>query len=104
MFHLAHRALGRNWSVSLDVRENHELVTEGFYRRVRHPIYSAFWLWAVAQALLLPNWIAGFAGLAGFGILIFGRVAGEGRIMLQTFADSYREYMARIGRIFPSIR
>ena len=66
MFHLTHRALGRNWSISLDVRENHELVTEGIYRRVRHPMYSAFWLWAIAQALLLPNWIAGFAGLAGF--------------------------------------
>src|ERR1700731_869568 len=58
MFHLTHRALGRNWSISLDVRENHELVTEGVYRRVRHPMYSAFWLWAIAQRLLLPNWIA----------------------------------------------
>ena len=52
VFHLTHRALGRNWSISLDVRENHELVTEGIYRRVRHPMYSAFWLWAIAQALL----------------------------------------------------
>src|SRR4029078_10667819 len=36
VFHLTHRALGRNWSISLDVRENHELVTEGIYRKVRH--------------------------------------------------------------------
>lgn len=103
VFHLTHRALGRNWSISLDVRENHELVTEGIYRRVRHPMYSAFWLWAIAQALLLPNWIAGFAGLAGFGILFFGRVAREERMMLQTFGDSYRDYMARTGRVFPWI-
>lgn len=102
MFHLTHRALGRNWSISLDVRENHALVTEGVYRRVRHPMYSAFWLWAIAQALLLPNWIAGFAGLAGFGILYFGRVAREERMMLETFGDSYRAYMARTGRVFPS--
>jgi protein-S-isoprenylcysteine O-methyltransferase Ste14 len=103
MFYLTHRALGRNWSISLDVRENHELVTEGVYRRVRHPMYSAFWLWAIAQALLLPNWIAGFAGLAGFGILFFGRVAREERMMLETFGDSYRAYMARTGRVFPPI-
>jgi protein-S-isoprenylcysteine O-methyltransferase Ste14 len=38
MFHLTHRALGRQWSISLDVRENHKLVTEGIYRRVRHPM------------------------------------------------------------------
>ena len=103
MFHLTHRALGRNWSISLDVRENHKLVTEGIYRRVRHPMYSAFWLWAIAQALLLPNWIAGFAGLAGFAVLYFGRVAREERMMLETFGDSYRAYMARTGRVFPSV-
>jgi protein-S-isoprenylcysteine O-methyltransferase Ste14 len=103
MFHLTHRALGRNWSISLDVRENHELVTHGIYQTVRHPMYSAFWLWAIAQALLLPNWFAGFAGLTGFGILYFGRVAREERMMLEIFGENYRAYMARTGRIFPSI-
>ena len=103
MFHLTHRALGRNWSVSLDVRENHQLVTDGIYRRVRHPMYSAFWLWAIAQALLLPNWVAGFSGLVGFGILFFGRIAREERMMLEMFGDSYRAYMARTDRIFPRI-
>jgi protein-S-isoprenylcysteine O-methyltransferase Ste14 len=95
MFHLTHRALGRNWSISLDVREDHQLVTDGIYRRVRHPMYSAFWLWTIAQALLLPNWVAGFSGLVGFGILFFGRVAREERMMLEAFGDSYRAYIWR---------
>src|SRR5438270_5739917 len=101
MFQLTHRALGRNWSVSLDVREGHQLVTDGIYRRIRHPMYSAFWLWTIAQALLLPNWVAGGAGLVGFGTLFFGRVAREEQMMLETFGDNYRAYMARTGRIFP---
>jgi protein-S-isoprenylcysteine O-methyltransferase Ste14 len=101
MFQLTHRALGRNWSISLDVRENHQLVTNGVYAKVRHPMYSAFWLWAVAQALLLPNWVAGFAGLVGFAFLFFGRVAREERMMLEIFGDSYRAYIARTGRVFP---
>jgi protein-S-isoprenylcysteine O-methyltransferase Ste14 len=103
MFRLTHRALGRNWSVSLDVRENHHLITDGIYRRIRHPMYSAFWLWAAAQALLLPNWVAGFAGLIGFGTLFFGRVAREERMMLESFGDEYREYMSRTGRIAPRL-
>jgi len=103
MFQLTHRALGRNWSVSLDVREGHQLITDGIYRRIRHPMYSAFWLWAAAQALLLPNWVAGFAGLVGFGILFFGRIAEEERMMLETFGDRYHEYMARTHRVIPLI-
>jgi len=103
MFQLTHRPLGRNWSVSLDVRESHQLVTDGIYRKIRHPMCSAFWLWAIAQALLLPIWVSGFAGLVGFGTLYFGRVAREERMMLETFGDRYRAYMARTGRVFPWI-
>ena len=103
LFHLTHRALGRNWSVSLEMRDGHALVTEGVYRYVRHPMYSAFWLWAVAQALLLPNWIAGFAGIVGFGTLFFGRVRREEQMMLETFGDDYRAYVARTSRIVPGL-
>ena len=74
LFYRTHRDLGQNWSVSLDLRERHTLVTTGVYGVVRHPMYSGFWLMALAQLLLLPNWIAGPAGVIGFGILFFGRV------------------------------
>lgn len=103
MFQLTHRALGRNWSVSLDLRVDHQLITDGIYRNVRHPMYSAFWLWALAQALLLPNWVAGFSGIVGFGILFFGRVSREEQIMLDMFGDQYRAYMARTCRVLPKI-
>lgn len=101
MFHLTHRALGRNWSVTLEVRESHKLVTEGVYGRVRHPMYTAFWLWAVAQALLLPNWAAGLSGLIGFGTLYFFRVGQEERLMIEAFGDAYRTYMDRTTRLIP---
>jgi protein-S-isoprenylcysteine O-methyltransferase Ste14 len=101
MFRLTHKALGRNWSVSLEVRESHKLISEGIYRQIRHPMYTAFWLWAVAQALLLPNWFAGCAGLVGFGILFFGRIAKEEELMLASFGDDYREYMSRTYRVIP---
>ena len=103
MFFATHRALGRNWSVSLDVRQDHRLITEGVYRHVRHPMYTAFWLWAVAQALLLPNWVAGLSGLLGFGILYFLRVSQEEQLMLDTFGDDYRAYIARTKRLIPGV-
>jgi len=101
LFHLTHRDLGSNWSVSLDLRERHTLVTTGIYAMVRHPMYSGFWLMALAQALLLPNWIAGPAGLVGFGILFFGRVRREEDMMIAAFGEEYRAYMARTARVVP---
>jgi protein-S-isoprenylcysteine O-methyltransferase Ste14 len=103
IFYLTHKALGCYWSVSLDVRQGHLLVTDGIYSKVRHPMYSAFWLWALSQALLLPNWVAGFSGIVGFGLLYFGRVAREERMMLDAFGDRYRDYMTRTSRIIPPI-
>ena len=101
LFWRTHRDLGRNWSVSLEVRDKHELVTDGVYRYVRHPMYSAFFLWALAQLLLLPNWAAGLSGLVGFGILYSFRVGREERLMLEAFGDEYRAYMTRTSRIVP---
>jgi protein-S-isoprenylcysteine O-methyltransferase Ste14 len=103
LFYRIHRELGRSWSVTLELRDQHVLVTDGLYRHLRHPMYSAFWLWALAQALLLPNWIAGPAGFVGFGILFFCRVGAEERMMLAAFGDDYRAYMARTKRIIPGI-
>jgi protein-S-isoprenylcysteine O-methyltransferase Ste14 len=101
MFHLTHRALGRNWSVSLEVRESHKLITHGVYRQVRHPMYTAFWLWAIAQALLLPNLAAGLSGIVGFGTLYVLRVGEEEGLMVEAFGDEYRAYMARTARLVP---
>ena len=103
LFLRTHHDLGKNWSVSLDLRESHTLVTGGVYGLVRHPMYSAFWLMAIAQALLLPNWIAGLSGLVGFGSLFFGRVGREEEMMLRAFGEEYRTYMARTARVVPWI-
>jgi protein-S-isoprenylcysteine O-methyltransferase Ste14 len=103
VLHRSHRDLGRNFSISLELRDAHSLVTDGIYAYVRNPMYLAFWLWAIAQALLLHNWIAGFAGLAGFGILFVFRIKREERLMLDAFGEQYRSYMSRTARIVPWI-
>ena len=103
LLYRTHRDLGRAWSITLEIRDKHTLITRGIYEKLRHPMYASFWLWAISQALLLPNWIAGLSGLIGFGTLFFARVGHEERMMLETFGDEYRAYMARTYRIIPGI-
>jgi protein-S-isoprenylcysteine O-methyltransferase Ste14 len=103
LFRRSHKDLGRHWSIALEIRERHCVVSTGVYSRIRHPMYAAFWLQAIAQALLLPNWVAGWAGLVVVALLFFVRVGREERLMLEQFGDDYRSYMARTDRIVPGL-
>lgn len=101
VFRRTHKALGRNWSITLEIREKHELISRGPYALVRHPMYTSFLLMGLGQAFLLPNWVAGLAGLLGTGILFFLRVDKEERMMLDIFGAEYQAYMDRTKRIIP---
>jgi protein-S-isoprenylcysteine O-methyltransferase Ste14 len=103
LFWRSHADLGLNWSVTLELRQGHELVTHGVYRAIRHPMYAAIWLFSLAQGLLLENWLAGWAALAAFALLYFVRTPREERMMSETFGEQYKEYAARTGRIVPRL-
>jgi protein-S-isoprenylcysteine O-methyltransferase Ste14 len=101
LFHRSHVDLGTNWSVSLELREDHRLITRGVYRRIRHPMYAAIFLYGFAQALLLPNWIAGPACLVAFTVMFAARLGPEERMMLDRFGGEYARYMAATKRLVP---
>jgi protein-S-isoprenylcysteine O-methyltransferase Ste14 len=100
----SHADLGQNWRATTDLREGHTLLTGGVFRHIRHPMYSAHWLWGVAQALLVHNWIAGLASLAVLLPLYPLRVRREERMMVEEFGEEYRLYMSRTGRVMPRLR
>jgi protein-S-isoprenylcysteine O-methyltransferase Ste14 len=66
-------------------------------------MYTSFFLLAIAQVLLLPNWFAGLAGLVGVTILYAFRVRQEERMMLERFGADYQAYMAHTARVIPWI-
>ncbi|MBB5537843.1 protein-S-isoprenylcysteine O-methyltransferase Ste14 [Rhizobium giardinii] len=101
IFRRTHKELGRNWSVTLEIRDRHELVCGGPYALIRHPMYTSFLLMGLGQAFLLSNWIAGPAGIIGFAVLFFARADKEERMMLEIFGSRYRDYMRRTKRIIP---
>jgi len=103
LFYRSHADLGANWSITLEVLEKHRLVTQGVYRRVRHPMYTALLLYSVGQALVLPNYVAGLSSGVTMALLVALRIGPEERMMLEEFGKDYQEYMALTKRLVPGV-
>jgi protein-S-isoprenylcysteine O-methyltransferase Ste14 len=103
LFARSHADLGTNWSITLEVREKHALVTKGIYRAVRHPMYAALLLYSIGQALVVPNWIVGPSYGVAMALLFAFRAGPEERMMLQEFGKDYETYMQRTKRLVPGI-
>jgi protein-S-isoprenylcysteine O-methyltransferase Ste14 len=99
----SHADLGRNWSATLQIMRKHSLVTDGIYRYIRHPMYAAHLFWAIAQGLLLENWLAGWILLVTFIPLYLVRAPEEEKMMLEQFGQEYRLYISRTGGIIPRL-
>ena len=97
----SHVDLGRFWSPFLEILHKHDMVVEGMYSQVRHPMYAAFLLWGIAQMLLITNWIAGVSLFVCLMIFYTYRVRKEEVMMLQYFGKPYRDYIAHTGRFIP---
>jgi protein-S-isoprenylcysteine O-methyltransferase Ste14 len=103
LFYESHAALGRNWSVTLEIRDRHQLVTHGVYEVVRHPMYLSLLVYSAGQMLVLPNWVAGPAyGLAILLIVAF-RIGPEERMMQEAFGKDYEAYKAQTKRLIPGV-
>jgi protein-S-isoprenylcysteine O-methyltransferase Ste14 len=98
------RCLGRNLSVVLKIRARHTLVTSGPYHWVRHPIYFATLLYAVAWAVITANYVLAIVIIAPMALLVALRLRPEEQMMIDKFGDEYRTYMQNTGRLLPKWR
>jgi protein-S-isoprenylcysteine O-methyltransferase Ste14 len=95
--------MGDAWRIGLDEQETTTLVRTGVFGRVRNPIYTAGFAFAIGIALLTPNLVA----FAAFVLLIATIELQVRRVeepyLLRTHGDAYREYTASVGRFIPGI-
>lgn len=103
LFYRSHADLGTNWSITLELREDHRLVSNGVYRRIRHPMYSSLFLYSIGQALVVPNWVAGPSNILALVILYALRVRAEETMMAEKFGNEYATYAAKTKRLVPGV-
>ena len=95
-----HRTLGKHWSRSLELQQDHELVTRGPYRWIRHPMYTIHTVHSIALVVVSANLF--ILIFFPFTILLFfTRIPKEEAMLLEQFGEKYRAYMKRTGRLLP---
>ena len=92
--------LGKNWSVSVQKKEDHELIKKGAYKLIRHPIYSGLILMFLGNAIILGRWRGLVAVLIVF-ISFWFKLKKEEHWLTDLFGNKYREYILETKAIIP---
>lgn len=105
-FYLRRRAiaaLGRFWSLHVEIRETHQLVREGPFRWVRHPAYSSMILELLSIALFLRSWWTALIVYAAFLPTLMARIRIEEKALIEKFGESYIEFKRTTPALIPRL-
>jgi len=96
-------SLGRNVSETVLTKTQHELVTSGPYRWIRHPLYTTGIALVLAIGLMAASWLILLFGLITVAAIRLVVIPLEERELLTKFGHEYRDYMQRTGRLLPRV-
>jgi protein-S-isoprenylcysteine O-methyltransferase Ste14 len=94
--------LGRNWSLSVQKKENHELIANGPYQWVRHPIYTGLLLLFTGTALIVGDYRGILAILIIF-ISFWIKLRKEEKLLMEVFGEDYVSYTKRTKALIPLV-
>ena len=95
------RRMGDDWRMDIGARKT-ALVTEGLFRRIRHPIYAFSMLLMICSALIVPT--LPMIVIAAIHLALMNvKARNEERHLTAVHGDSYQQYVARTGRFFPRL-
>jgi protein-S-isoprenylcysteine O-methyltransferase Ste14 len=95
--------LGRFFSLSVQISEDHKVVDKGPYKLVRHPSYTGVLITFIGLGLAVQSWGALLVLLLFFGISFGYRMHVEERTLLSGLGHDYASYMKRTKRLIPFV-
>jgi protein-S-isoprenylcysteine O-methyltransferase Ste14 len=95
-------SIGSGITPTSATRKQHQLVTSGPYRWVRHPLYTLGSSLFIAFGMMADNWFIALLGILAF-VAMASRTPKEESNLIEKFGDEYLDYMKRTGRYFPKL-
>jgi protein-S-isoprenylcysteine O-methyltransferase Ste14 len=100
---IAIKQLGRFFTVDVTIRDNHQLIQNGFYKYLRHPSYTGSLLSFLGFGLSLNNWFSLAIIFLPILLAFIYRINIEENVMSEQFGKQYQDYISKTKRIIPFI-
>jgi protein-S-isoprenylcysteine O-methyltransferase Ste14 len=102
LFFLSHIYLGKQWSAELEIQPGHQLIVNGIYRWIRHPMYTGFLIFGLGLGLLSAN-LLGCAYFPAVAIMIYFRLPSEEALLIDEFGEEYLKYRETTSALIPGL-
>ena len=97
------RTLGKYFTPTVQIKDEHQLISSGPYKIVRHPSYFAAFLSLAGAAVLLESLTGILVTVAAMSFAYYVRIGIEEQKLIEHFGNRYREYMLHTKRIIPFV-
>ena len=101
LFAASSSALGKNWSLEARMRTDHQLIRNGPYARVRHPIYLGMLLFLLGLAVAFGHWLQLIVALPLFLVGTSIRTRLEDRLLEEQFGQEFADYARSTPALIP---
>lgn len=102
MMNWSEASLGKQFSIQVTVQENHQLVTDGPYRFLRHPRYLGIIMFNLGIALVYRSWMAMIL-VAALTLVLLWRIHDEESLMHQEFGADWDVYARKSWHLIPFV-
>lgn len=99
---MARRTLAKNWSSSVTFKKDHELITWGVYKYMRHPIYTGILLMLIGTILAIET-VGVVAGFIIIFIAFWLKLKQEENLLTKHFSKEYPAYKNKVKALVPFI-
>ena len=102
LMQVAQKHLGRQFSISVTIQKDHELIRNGPYKFIRHPRYLGILVFFMGISIVFRSLLA-IVLVAVLSFILAWRVHAEEMLMQQEFGMEWDVYCKKSWRIIPFI-
>ena len=97
------RDAGRFFTRTVMIREDHQVITTGPYRWLRHPAYSGTLFIGLGFGIMLRSWLSIVIMFAGVPIALLPIILHEEKVLEANLGDAYHRFAQGRKRLIPFV-